>query len=70
MAFKEQPQSLKRVDSENKIISAGFVSYKDFLGCNNQTISQMKLKQLASIDDFDRNSIKAESNRSKGVAVN
>ena len=72
--FQAQPQSLKRVDSENKIHSKGFVSFKEFTAPESKEKPHhhhlIKMKPLTSLDGFDSSSVKANSSRSKGVAMN
>ena len=65
-----EPQSLKRVDSENKITSKGFVSYRDFVEPEPKMNHQVKMKHLTSLEDFDASSVKPASSTSKGVAMN
>ena len=70
--FQPHPHSLKRVDSQNKISSRGFVSFKEFVAPESKEKANhmIKMKPLTSLDGFDSESVKAHSSASKGVAMN
>lgn len=77
VAFKEEVQSLKRIDSENNLMHHGFVSYRDFSKTMEgkplervNAAHMMKMKPMTSLEDFDATSVKNPSIASKRIAVN
>ena len=83
MHFHDEAVSVKNVsvslNSENKVSGPGFVSFKEFVDSSEKQIqanpnqnkgnTQLRMKPLTSLDDFDRQSDKASSSLSKGVAM-